>query len=199
MDEKRNADKESDEPDGPGFVPVASVSAADLIAPGEDDHSSPLLPETRPHPMELDERNRGLECIVASPGEFDAVGVRIELEGGRKKRLRFDRIEAIAVAAVDGLGPETVLMVDLLLNWMSLADEPLRLIRFRTDRFDPCDRVEGVDDPFQALRRLVESLLEKADAIPLPDLQSARGRPFAAFQSLAKYQADVLMIDDGGS
>lgn len=178
------------------FEPVATVSAADLVAPGEDTEL-PIerLPETRPDPIDLDDRNRSLELVKAVPVDLDDEGLQIELEGGRKKRVRFDRVEAVAVAAVDGIGPRTVIVVDLVLNWMLLTAEPLRVIRLRTDCFDPRRLVAGSTEPLDALRVLVERLLEATDAIPLPDLQSARGQPFAAFQSLAKYQADVLMIE----
>ena len=188
---------DEDEP-AQGFEPVATVSAADLLTPGEDDlYDAVELEEAQPDPIEMDARSRCIECVVASPVDLDSEGLGIELQGGHKKRLRFELIKAIAVAAVDGLGPKTVLVVDLVLNWMSLTAEPLRVIRLRTDRYDPRQLVSGVDDPLQALRILVERLLQATDATPLPDLQSARGNPFAAYQTLGRYHRDVLMVDDG--
>ena len=117
------------------------------------------------------------------------------MESGGKKRVRFDRIEAVAVASVDGVGGRPVILIDLVFNWMSLTAEPLRLVRLRCDRFDPRRLVPAKADPLDAVRVLVKRLLRRADATPLPDLQSASGMPFAAYPSLAAYQRDVLMVE----
>jgi membrane associated rhomboid family serine protease len=145
--------------------------------------------------IEFDERARPLECAVGVPVGFDSDGVHVELENGSKKRVRFDRIEAVAVASVEGLTAQPVILVDLVLNWMSLTAEPLRLIRLRCDRFDPRRLVAAKVDPLDAVRALVKRLLQRSDATPLPDLQSASGMPFAAFESLAAYQRSVLMVE----
>lgn len=145
--------------------------------------------------IEFEERARPLECAVGVPVGFDSDGIHVEVESGRKKRVRFDRIEAVAVASVEGLAAQPVILVDLVLNWMSLTAEPLRLIRLRCDRFDPRRLVAGKAEPLDAVRALVKRLLQRSDATPLPDLQSASGMPFAAFESLAAYQRGVLMVE----
>lgn len=184
--------------------PEAAVSAADLLSPGEAEAElgqtdrQPAAIEctdTQPRPIEFDDSSRGLESIVAIPTEFDAEGLMIELEGGKKKRIRFDRIEAVAVAAIDGLGDRPVIVIDLILNWMSLTDELLRVIRLRGDRFDPRRMMEGDTDPLQAMRAFIVHLVEKTDATPLPDLQSVRGMPFASFSNLLSYHRDILMVE----
>ncbi len=156
----------------------------------------PAAPDTRPAPIELEEGVRQLEAIMAVPTDFDSEGLLIEIEGGVRKRVRFDRIEAVSVAAVDGLGTKTVIVLDLVLSWISLTAEPLKVIRLRSDRFDPRRLAPDCEDPLDALRAIVQRLLEKSDAIPLPDLQSVCGMPFAAFPSLGAYQRDVLMVDE---
>jgi hypothetical protein len=88
-----------------------------------------------------------------------------------------------------------VLLIDLILNWMSLADEPLRIIRLRGDRFDPRKLASEHAAPVDALRAVVEKLLRASRATPLPDLQSAKGLPFAGFDDLETYHRDVLMVD----
>jgi membrane associated rhomboid family serine protease len=162
------------------FEAAAAVSAAEVAPPDS---------------IDVDARSRDLEHLLAVPTGFDSEGLRIDVEG-TNKRVRFDRIDAVSVAAVDGMGARTVIVVDLVLNWMSLTDEPLKLVRMRTDRFDPRRLVADVSDPVDAVRAFVERLLSETDATPLPDLQSARGLPLAAFKSLAAYQRDVLMVDD---
>jgi membrane associated rhomboid family serine protease len=182
----------------PSFERQAAFSAADLTAP-EPEVAEPDAgaPDTRPDPIELEEGVRQLVAIAAVPTDFDSEGLLIEIEGGARKRVRFDRIEAVSVAAVDGLGTKTVIVLDLVLNWISLTAEPLKAIRLRGDRFDPRRLATDCEEPLDALRAIIQRLLEKSDAIPLPDLQSVCGMPFAAFPSLGAYQRDVLMVDEG--
>ena len=182
---------------GATFERQAAFSAADLTAPEpEVVEPDPSAPDARPDPIELEDGVRRLEAIVAVPTDFDSEGLLIEIEGGAQKRVRFDRIEAVSVAAVDGLGKKTVIVLDLVLNWMSLTAEPLKVIRLRGDRFDPRRVATGCEEPLDALRAIIQRILDESDAIPLPDLQSVCGMPFAAFPSLGAYQRDVLMVDE---
>ncbi len=184
--------------------PEAAVSAADLLSPseaeaelGQTDRQPAAIEftDTQPRAIEFDDSSRGLESIVAIPTEFDAEGLMIEVEDGKKKRIRFDRIEAVSLAAIDGLGDRPVIVIDLILNWMSLRDESLRVIRLRGDCFDPRRMMEGDTDPLQAMRAFIVQLVEKTDATPLPDLQSVRGMPFASFSNLLSYHRDILMVE----
>jgi membrane associated rhomboid family serine protease len=182
---------------GATFERQAAFSAADLTAPEpEVTEPDPSAPDACPGPIELEDGIRQLEAIVAVPTDFDSEGLLIEIEGGAQKRVRFDRIEAVSVAAVDGLGKKTVIVLDLVLNWMSLTAEPLKVIRLRGDRFDPRRLATDCEEPLDALRAIVQRILEASGAIPLPDLQSVCGMPFAAFPNLGAYQRDVLMVDE---
>jgi len=192
------------------FEPEAAFSDADLTPPEPEVTESdpdewnappgaievPAEPESRPAPIEVEDGVRRLEAILAVPTGFDSEGLLIEVEGAVPKRLRFDRIEAVSVAAVDGLSTKTVIVLDLVLNWISLTAEPLKVVRLRGDRFDPRRVVTGCAEPLDALRALIQRILDESDALPLPDLQSACGMPFAAFPNLGAYQRDVLMVDE---
>jgi membrane associated rhomboid family serine protease len=151
----------------------------------------------RPAPIELDSQERRLEVVSGVPIELDDEGVRISVDKSAK-RVRYERIEAVAVAAVGGLAPKPVLLVDLVLNWMTTTDETLRVVRLRGDRFDPRRLVPGLESPVAALRRFVEIVLERSRAAPLPDADAARGQPFASFDALSIYHQTVLMVDDAG-
>ncbi|MDJ0848126.1 MAG: rhomboid family intramembrane serine protease [Myxococcota bacterium] len=144
--------------------------------------------------IDFEQTSRQLECFHAILKSRDDDGLLLEMEGGRQRKLRYEQIEAIAVVAVEGLSERPVIVLDLILEWMSLADEPVRLVRLRSDQFDPRRLMPEVQ-PDHALRALVESLIQQADATPLPDLQSALGFPFAGFKSLDEYQRDVLMVE----
>jgi len=91
-----------------------------------------------------------------------------------------------------------VLLVDLALNFSEGGERPLQVVRLRSDRFDPRRLVEGEAKPLLALRRLVETLLERSGAAALPDRATACGQPrFAAHESLADYEREVLLADSG--
>jgi membrane associated rhomboid family serine protease len=158
-------------------------------------HGVPDVFSGKPDAIEIESASRTLEAIFAVPTEFDAEGLCITASNGAQKRVRYDRIAAISVVAVSNLGPKPVILVDLILNWMSLSDEPLRIIRLRCDRFDPRRLAPDHAAPVDALRAIIEKLLRATNATPLPDIESAKGLPFAGFDDLASYHRDVLMVD----
>ena len=170
-------------------TPEAEPGAERITAEAVDAERS------KPEAIEIETASRTLEAIFAVPTDFDADGLCIAASNGVKKRVRYDRIAAISVVAISNLGPKPVILVDLILNWMSLADEPLRIIRLRGDRFDPRSLAPEHAAPVDALRAIIERLLHESNATPLPDLQSARGLPFAGFDDLTSYHRDVLMVD----
>ncbi|MBW2270687.1 MAG: rhomboid family intramembrane serine protease [Deltaproteobacteria bacterium] len=149
--------------------------------------------ETEPAGIEVPAFDRELELVSAVPLGLDETGLLIAA-GQARKRVCCDRISAIAVAVVEELADRPVIVIDLVLNWKSPLEEPLKVIRLRTDAFDPRSLVEGESDPLAAVRALGASLLQKTGATPLPDEDSIRGEPFAAFKSLQEYQRHVLLI-----
>jgi hypothetical protein len=147
-------------------------------------------------PVDLDFTARTLRMVPARPLEIDSDGLVVEVEGGKKRRLDFAKVDAISVVAVHGLGRKPVILLDLLLNWSARGDAELKLVRLRADHFDPRRLVTGSDTPLEALRLFADYLLGTARAVPLPDLQAARGRPFAVLESLQAYHRDVLMVQE---
>jgi len=182
-------DAESDASDAPARPPAREAT------PAAARRASPQDEITKPEAIEIETASRTLEAIFAVPTEFDADGLCITASNGAKKRVRWERIAAISVVAVSHLGPKPVILVDLILNWMSLADEPLRIIRLRGDRFDPRKLAPEHAVPVDALRAVIARILKESKATPLPDLASAQGMPFAGFDDLASYHRDVLMVD----
>jgi membrane associated rhomboid family serine protease len=150
--------------------------------------------EGEPEAITVETRIRVLDVVRATPVEIDAEGIHIATGGGTRKRVLFDRIEAVAVAAVEGLTDKPVLVVDLVLNWREAREHRLRVIRMRGDKFDP-RRIAPADSPLDSFRKIVAVVLERARATPLPDRDSALGNPFASFQELALYERGVLMAE----
>ena len=132
----------------------------------------------------------------AHPSELVEDGLVIEIEGGNKRKIGFDRVEAVSVIAVDGLAPKFIIVIDLVLNWMSESSEPLKVIRMRGDQFDPRQFSPDHDSPLDAMRHFTKLLLRQSNATPLPDMRSVEGAPFASFSDLASYHQTVLSAEE---
>ena len=150
---------------------------------------------SRPAEIEIETSNRVLDAVLAVPLELAGEGVEIQTSQGQKKLVRYERIEAVAVAAVHGIAAKPVILVDLVLNWMTPKHETLRVIRMRGDQFDPRRLLADQTSPAEALRAFVKTVLDRSRATALPDLEAALGRPFASFQELAIYQRAVLFVE----
>jgi membrane associated rhomboid family serine protease len=127
----------------------------------------------------------------ALPRALEPEVLRLEVAGQGQTGLAYTRLRAVAVAGVHGLGPKPVVVIDLLVDGAG-TEGPLRVIRLRSDRFDPRPLAPGVDGPFDALRWLVQAILSRSDAQPLPDPDGAAARPVRMFQSLEDYHEQVL-------
>jgi len=169
---------------------VASAAGADPVGAVGAGAAAP-----RPAAIAIESRQRGMESVLAVPLELLDDGLAIQTESGAKKIVRYERIDAVAVAAVHGIAAKPVILVDLILNWKAPVHETLRLIRMRGDRFDPRSLFPGQGSAVDALRTFVTHVLERSGAVPLPDQASALGRPFASFEELALYQRAVLMAE----
>ena len=174
------------DPDGDATVMIAAQPASGAAA----DHAP-----VRPTRALL----RSLRAIDAVPVEATREAVEIDTDGRGKSRLPYTRIEAIAVAAVRGLGAQPVLVVDCILNWRDDIGSPLKLIRFRSDRFDAAaiGVAEVGASPAAALGRWAAQLQRASGAVALPSEAALSGR-FPGFDSLEVYERDVLGAERDG-
>jgi len=190
------------DPDGEATVMIPSAAALASAAPAAPSAAPPATPTVTPSlassppaPAPRPEKNllRALRAIDAVPLEVRADSIEIDTDGRGKSRLPMTRIEAIAMAAVRGLGPQPVVVVDCVLNWRDDIASPLKLIRFRSDRFEPS--AVGVGDPgaspVAALARWVEKLHRASGAACLPS-PAILGGGQPAFASLEDYEREVL-------
>jgi membrane associated rhomboid family serine protease len=127
----------------------------------------PAAANARPAEIEIETNDRVLDAVLAVPLELAEAGVEIQTQQGQKKLVRYERIEAVAVA----------------------------VIRMRGDQFDPRRVLEGQGSAADSLRVFVKTVIERSNAIPLPDLEAALGRPFVSFDDLALYQRAVLLVE----
>ncbi|MEJ2190327.1 MAG: hypothetical protein P8Y93_13140 [Acidobacteriota bacterium] len=95
-------------------------------------------------------------------------------------------------------GRKPVVVVDLLLDSPWGDRETLRIVRLTSDSFDPRGLVGG-DDAMAAFRTLLDHLLKVSEAVPLPDPDAARGRPFRSFPSFEAYHREVLGVEEHSS
>ena len=141
-------------------------------------------------------RFSGAKIVEGTPARLSRAGLFIEVAAGRMIELKYARVEALAAAmVVRSLGQSPEVVIDLALNWSHVGDEALRIVRLRSDGFDPRTLIsdeEGLED---AYRGLLDKLLTLTRAIPLPDEESARGRPMRVFSDLETYQREVLEVE----
>lgn len=137
---------------------------------------------------------RGLKAIEAVPIQASEEWIEIDATDRGKSKLPLSRIQAISVAAVDGLGPRPVLVLDFVLNWTAGQAEPMKLIRFRSDSFDPLQFVPGAANPLAALTTWIGWFEESCVISCLPNRDILEGR-FARFASLREYEREALMAE----
>jgi membrane associated rhomboid family serine protease len=161
--------------------PNAGVEAGqDFAFGGEEDQATSI--------MQL----RSLKAIEAVPLEATAEWIEIDADGRGKSKLPYSRIQAISMVAVSGLGPRPVLVLDLVLNWVADSEEPMKLIRLRSDRFDPLDYAPQAGGPLAALTAWVVALENQSGATCLPTQSLLEGQ-FTRHASLEAYERAVLM------
>jgi len=176
---------EPDEEFDHGAVDLTAISAearADLSDKEEPEIWGPLI-------------RRTLRVTEAVPRKLDEKAIWLEVDGKGCARLPLSRVDAVAAVGVHGLNRKAVILIDLALDWTADPEKPLRVLRLRSDRFDPRALVGNVGSPVQAIGRFVSTLIERTGALALPDPGSASGEPFEIFRDLAGYEEQVLRAE----
>ncbi len=138
----------------------------------------------------------GVKIVEGTPARLSRTGLFIEVAAGRMIELKYARVEALATAmVVRSLGQSPEVVIDLALNWTQVGDGTLRVVRLRSDGFDPRTLIPDEESLEDAYRALLDKLLTLTRAIPLPDEESARGRPMRVFSDLETYQREVLEVE----
>jgi hypothetical protein len=169
------------EPVAPDEIEQATADTEKQLVPGPDLSSLP--------------RFEGIQPVAAVPTRLTDEVLYFQLEDGRKARVAYTQIQALAVAALRDVSHRPVVVIDLLLNWTEMSSTPLRSIRLRSDQFDPANLVSPSGSSTENLRVFLAELQDRSRALPLPDADAVRGRPFRAFKFLRTYQRKVLKVD----
>lgn len=170
-----------------GSLVAGEPEPVDVPGAAVDDALDALAPATR---------FAGVKVMEGAPRAFDDEGLVLITPDERRGRVEYAKVQAIAVAEVAGLAVHPVVLVDLLLNWSAEGDTSLRLVRLRSDGFDPRALMPDAEDPTAAFRATLGELLERTGAVPLPDPDAALGLCTPHFDSLAAYQREVLQVGD---
>ncbi len=101
-------------------------------------------------------------------------------------------IEAVCVVEVAGLAAKPVAVIDLVLNWSRQGAEPLRVVRVRGDAIDGAELVPGPCVAGGELASFLGEVLLRSRAVPLPDPESALGLQLTTFESLDRYEREIL-------
>ena len=136
-------------------------------------------------------RFSGVKVVEAAPKEFTDRGIVLTVNGGRKARVEYDKVQALAVAAVGGLAKNPVVVIDLVLNWNDDAEGPVRVVRLRSDGFDPRSLVSA-GSQLQAFRAFLAELLERSGATPLPSRDAVLAKSLCRQPDLATYEREIL-------
>ena len=184
---------------GPSFVDLRPEDEASgvfdeptvlvgMVAEQEEAATDALGPES----VSESARMRGMKVVQGTPTTVTEEWIEIEIEGKGKTKLPLERIQAMSLALVADLAPGPVLVVDFLLNWLGPTEEPLKLIRLRSDRFDPLVLMPGVARPSEALTLWIRGLEARTDLACLPSRVVLRGE-YAHFETLEEYEREVLI------
>jgi hypothetical protein len=175
--------------------PEAKPAAPAPPAAPEAKSSAPVpeaAPAATPPAAEPEAWFPGVRVANAVPVSLGEQEVHLYVSGKGASRLAYHRIRAVSLAAVLGLGPKPVVLIDLLLAGPQPGPEPLPLVRLRSDQYDPRKLIASSAGPLEALLALAEELLKRTRAAALPDAEAARGRPLRKFESLDAYSREVL-------
>jgi membrane associated rhomboid family serine protease len=179
------------EPRKPDAPPAAKADRALELAP-DPAYEVPHAPAAAAGPA-LAARFSDVKAADAVPSALDETALALVLAGGRAARLELAKIQAIAVGTVAGLGPKPVILVDLLLDHDQVGEGPLRVVRLRSDRFDPRRLAPGAT-PLDAFHAFLNELATRSNAALLPDPESFRGGAFAKYPDLETWQRQVLKV-----
>ena len=141
---------------------------------------------------EVEEIRHTLQTMSAIPTGIDGDTLHLDVKG-KRRTLGLATVQAVAVCGITRASEPPVLLVDLLLDSPWGDREAVRAVRLLSNTFDPRSLVGG-EDALQAIRKFLQLVLEVSEAVPLPDPDSARGRPFRTFTTIGAYQLEVLNI-----
>ena len=176
----------------PALAPLADAVPPAVSSPVASSVSNDLDIELG-GPVSLP-RFRDAKRSEVVPVQFAPDHLVLQIGDGSRSKLALTRIEAVASAVVEDVSARPVLIIDLLLNWRDTEAEVLKVVRLRSNTFDPRSLLPNAGAGMQALRAVLAHLHQAAGAEPLPSAAALAGQPFSRFGRLVDYEREVLDI-----
>jgi membrane associated rhomboid family serine protease len=124
------------------------------------------------------------------PVSISAQGLTIQFEDRGQSTVAFTRMRAISVVGVRGLGPNPVVLMDIMIDGGGTPD-PLVLLRMRCDRFEPRTLIPKASSSKDALRAIVQGLQKRGLKV-LADVTAPSTDSKPIFESCDAYHDKVL-------
>ena len=177
----------------------AALAHPDLPPEGRSELETARMAFGEPSPLpqeeaeeEAEEFRHTLQTMSAIPKGISGETLLLEING-KARTLPLATVQAVAVCGIARASEPPVLLIDLLLDSPWGDREIIRAVRLLSNTFDPRALVGG-EDAMKAFQAFLKYVLEISEAVPLPDPDSARGKPFRSFTTIGAYQAEVLNI-----
>jgi len=165
----------------------AGGELGELTAPGDEDLLYPAPSGAAEAPAAAP--SSAPQVTAALPLRLTEDALLVQLREGGRAQLPFAHLHAVAAAGVRGLGPRPVVLIDLLVSGAGPGGRPRRVVRLRSDSFDPRPFAPGAGSPLAALRGFVDELARRAGG---ELLCPAADGPIRVFDSLDAYTREVL-------
>ena len=178
------------------MVPAGAPAAVPPVPEAPGPVEEPVAEAVVTGPLPVAAAGRKLRLVEVVPNALKDTGLIVQRERGASSRLALETVQAVAVVGIQPPDQPASLLVDLLLDLPEGVSETLRVVRIRSNRFDPRKVLADAAGmaPLEAIRMLVEELLGRSGGAPLPSREAALGRPYAVFPSEAAYESEVLGV-----
>jgi hypothetical protein len=141
----------------------------------------------------------GLESLTGELLAIEEDGIALEVHGGRRTRVAYERIDAVTVARVAEASDGLELLVDLLLNWSAHDGLPLRSVRLRVESLEAAIPGQNGESSTMQVRDAVVEILDRSRALPVPDPDTALGLTVPSFESMGAYESELVSRRPGAA
>jgi hypothetical protein len=177
----------------PDLPPEAREELGEVAALAGSSPDAGSEPSTTEDSAEDEPVVHSIAARRVAPRRLDGQILEVEVDG-KRHAIDLATVQVIAVCGIARSAERPVVLVDLFLDSPWGERPRLRVIRMTSNTFDPRHLVGG-EEAMVAFQTLLDRLFEVSDAVPLPDPDAARGKPFQSFSTIAAYEKEVLGID----
>ena len=135
---------------------------------------------------------RALVVTSAAPAGLESAALVVRVAERGELKVPFEHVHGVAVVGVRGMGPRPIVLTDVLITGPPPSGRPLRVLRFRSDQYDPCRLVSGAESALAALRDFASALVGRASAADLAASATPSAAGIPIFGSLEEYESQLL-------